>query len=74
MNININDAEDFSCEECENYYFAPVFAIKRISPLISPTGQEVMVPIQLFECSACGHVNKSFIDNSVKKAEGLDEG
>ena len=35
--------------------------MKRISPIISPTGKEAVVPIQTFACNACGFVNKQFL-------------
>jgi len=39
-----------------------IYRIKRISPVISPTGEEVMAPIQLFKCSECNHINESFLE------------
>jgi len=62
INLNLKDAEDIKCEECENVYFTPVIMIKKISALISPTGQEIMAPVQLFQCSSCSHVNKQFLE------------
>ena len=61
MQVNLNDAEDFSCEECGNLFFKPVFTMKRLSALISPTGRETMIPIQIFACTKCDHVNDTFI-------------
>ena len=58
--VNLKDAQDIECEECKGQYFCPVFSIKRLSALVSPTGQETMIPIQTFQCSSCGHVNKDF--------------
>jgi|TARA_R110000824_G_scaffold204_1_gene916 hypothetical protein len=62
ININIKDAEDIKCDECENKYFVPTFMIKKVSALMSPTGQEIMAPVQLFQCSSCNHVNKKFLE------------
>tara|TARA_Y100000310_G_C20163950_1_gene570497 strand:- start:256 stop:474 length:219 start_codon:yes stop_codon:yes gene_type:complete len=59
--INIKDAEDIECDECKNLYFSPVVVIKRVSALLSPTGQEVMVPVQTFQCSSCSNVNEEFL-------------
>ena len=53
MNIDINNAEDFKCESCENLYFQPLVRLKRISPLVSPTGKEAVIPIQVMSCSKC---------------------
>tara|TARA_R110002074_G_scaffold387019_1_gene568963 strand:- start:1121 stop:1342 length:222 start_codon:yes stop_codon:yes gene_type:complete len=61
INVNLKDAEDLKCYKCENLYFTPVVRIKRISPLMSPSGEEMMAPIQTFQCNSCGHVNKQFL-------------
>lgn len=54
-------AESVSCEHCANQTFVGVMMMKRISPIISPTGKEAIVPIQTFACNACGFVNKEFL-------------
>ena len=61
ISINLKDASDIKCHECENIYFVPSFQIKKLSALVSPNGQETMIPIQLFQCSKCGHVNEEFL-------------
>jgi uncharacterized Zn finger protein len=61
INVNLKDAEDVECYKCKNLYFTPVVRIKRISPLMSPSGEEMMAPIQTFQCNSCGHVNKQFL-------------
>jgi len=60
--VNIKDADDIVCEKCESTYFQPAFIIKRISPLMSPTGQGMFAPVQLFQCAECKHVNEEFLN------------
>ena len=62
INIDLNNVENLKCDECSNDTFTPTFIIKHLSALLSPTGQETMVPVQLFECSKCGHVNEKFLE------------
>jgi hypothetical protein len=54
--IDINDTETITCEDCNNATFIPAFFLRRISPIVSPTGQEAMVPIQVYSCGNCGKV------------------
>jgi len=54
-------ADSVTCESCSNHTFVTVMMMKRISPIISPTGKEAIVPIQTFACNACGFVNKQFL-------------
>ena len=61
IKVNLNDADDVFCDECSNAYFTPAVMVKRLSPLLSPTGQEALVPVQLLQCNKCGHINKEFM-------------
>ena len=57
---HLAQAESIACEHCANQTFVTVMMMKRISPIISPTGKEAIVPIQTFACNACGFVNEAF--------------
>ena len=58
---HLAEAESVICDSCSNHTFVGVMMMKRISPIISPTGKEAIVPIQTFACNACGFVNKEFL-------------
>jgi hypothetical protein len=60
MPIDLKNAVDLKCDLCQNNLFVPVFFIKYLSALVSPSGQEMNLPIQTFACSKCGNVNKEF--------------
>ena len=59
--IDLSSAEDVKCEECKNTTFSEVIVIKRLSAIMSPTGQEIMAPIKTFHCAKCCHLNEEFI-------------
>jgi len=61
IKVDLSSAVDVKCDECEGTLFVPVFAMKRLSALLSPTGEEVMVPMQTFKCTKCDHVNEEFV-------------
>ena len=63
IKVDLASADEIVCEKCEGTYFIPVFVIKRLSALISPSGDEKMIPLQTFKCSECGHVNEKFSFN-----------
>ena len=60
MQVDISQTTEEVCESCENDTFVQVFKMRKLSALLSPTGQESMIPIQIFACAKCGHVNKGF--------------
>ena len=58
VQIDISKADTITCEECGNASFIQAFFLKKISALMSPTGQESIVPIQVFSCGSCGTIPK----------------
>ena len=61
MNIDFSQTTAEICEKCENDTFQQVYQMRKLSALLSPTGQESMIPIQIFCCAKCGHINKGFL-------------
>ena len=67
-NVDLTHATTLECEECKCKGFKQTLMLKRLSSLVSPTGQESIVPIQVFCCEGCGHVNKEFEDAEIRQA------
>jgi len=44
------------CQSCGNSIFIQGYVIKKISAIVSPTGKEVIAPIQVFNCGNCGEM------------------
>tara|TARA_Y100000593_G_C4288100_1_gene326698 strand:+ start:1045 stop:1524 length:480 start_codon:yes stop_codon:yes gene_type:complete len=72
VNINANNmrtivsrSQTVTCDKCDNYTFSQVMILKRVSPFISPTGEEMMLPVQVMACSVCNHINEQFEVNQV---------
>ena len=61
MNIDFSQTTAEVCEKCGNDTFVQVYQMSKLSALLSPTGQETMIPIQVFACAKCGHINKGFL-------------
>jgi len=53
-------APDATCGKCDGAYFENIYKVKRISAAISPNGQEMIIPAQVFQCNKCGYVNDQF--------------
>tara|TARA_R100001443_G_scaffold105674_1_gene114762 strand:+ start:1168 stop:1410 length:243 start_codon:yes stop_codon:yes gene_type:complete len=67
LKIDASDLDDICCEECGGKVFRQVSMFKRLSALVSPTGKEQIVPIPVFRCDDCGHINNEFLPKSKKK-------
>jgi len=70
VQVDLTKADTIKCDDCGNYLFITANVIKRISPILSPTGQEALVPVQVYSCGNCGTVPKMFLEGS---GLGLDE-
>jgi len=62
--IDISKTSAIKCEKCENPTFKQSLMLRKLSALVSPNGQETLVPVQVFACEKCGHVNSEFSDIS----------
>ena len=58
--LDISKADTIVCEECGNASFIQAFFLKKISALMSPTGKEAIVPMQVFSCGNCGRNSKKY--------------
>ena len=56
MNIDFSQTTAEACEHCENETFTQVYQMRKLSALLSPTGQEAMIPVQIYSCGNCGKV------------------
>ena len=60
--MDISKATPMECENCKNRTFKQTIMLHKFSALLSPTGQETILPAAVFACEKCGHVNKEFVD------------
>ena len=64
VKVDLSKADTIQCDDCGNYLFITAHVIKRLSPIISPTGQEALIPVQVYSCGNCGKVPKMFLQGS----------
>ena len=56
--ISYSQTDAMKCEECGSEIFQPAVLLRRVSALVSPSGKETVMPVQIFACIKCGHVNE----------------
>ena len=61
-------AKTIECEKCGCVGFKQTMMLKKLSPLVSPNGKEAIIPVGVFACESCGHVNKEFQDADIQQA------
>ena len=58
--VDISQTNPVKCEKCENQTFKQTMLLRKLSALVSPNGQETLIPVAAFACEKCGNVNSEF--------------
>ena len=66
MNLSIDQTLPVDCEKCGGVYFEEALHIRKASGILTGTGQTTYMPIPVFACKACGHVNTEFLPKELK--------
>ena len=64
VQVDLRDAETINCSSCNNYLFITSFILKRLSAIVSPSGQEALIPVQVYSCGNCGQVAEGMLEGS----------
>ena len=68
VQVDLKNAETMKCAKCGNSIFIQGYVIKKISAIVSPTGEEALIPIEIYSCGNCGKVPSSML-----KGSGIEE-
>lgn len=69
MNVSLDQTQAVVCDECGGLYFEEGVLIRKASGFLTGTGQTTYIPIPVFACKKCGHVNTEFLPKEVKSLE-----
>jgi uncharacterized Zn finger protein len=61
MNITLDKTSGVVCDECSGEVFTDGVMLRKASRFITGTAQDAIIPIQVFTCVKCGHVNEEFL-------------
>lgn len=70
LNITLDQTLPVVCNECGHQYFEQQLILRMASGLLTGTGKSSYVPIPVFACTKCGHVNTEFLPAEVKNLDG----
>lgn len=56
----VENAKNVSCEKCGNQILKQVYVIKTISALLTGEPKDTYIPVPVFACNDCNHVNEVF--------------
>ena len=61
VNISLDKTTGISCDNCKGEVFQEGVMLRKASRFLTGTAQDALVPIQVFSCAKCGHVNEEFL-------------
>ena len=64
LQIDLSKTDTIVCEECGNASFIQAFFLKKVSALVSPTGKEAIIPMQVFSCGNCVAIRKNMLEQT----------
>jgi len=69
LNVSLDKTVAILCEECENQTFTESVILRKVSRFLTGQAQDGLVPIPVFSCTSCGHVNNEFMPAELKKED-----
>jgi DNA-directed RNA polymerase subunit RPC12/RpoP len=69
LNISLDKTKGVICDECGHYAFQEVTLLRKVSRFVTGTAQDALIPIPVFACAKCGHINEEFLPMQLKQTE-----
>lgn len=69
MGIDITKTSPTTCDSCGKETFQEAVILRKISAILSPTGKDGFIPIQVFACVNCGGVNNDFLPKELQQSK-----
>ena len=66
LNVSLDKTTPMTCDECQNQVFQEGVMLRKASKFLTGTAQDAVVPIPVFACSKCGHVNNEFLPKELQ--------
>jgi hypothetical protein len=72
LNITLDKTSSVTCDECGKDTFKEVYLLRKASRFVTGTSQDALIPIPVFACSKCSHVNDEFLPQQLKRDEDIE--
>ena len=69
VKIPLDKTTGVTCEECGANAFQEALMLRKVSRFLTGDAQDGVMPIAIFACVKCGHVNQEFYPKELVKNE-----
>ena len=66
LNISLDKTQEITCEKCGHNVFQEGLMLRKASKFLTGTTQDALIPLPVFSCSSCGHVNEEFLPKELQ--------
>ena len=67
LNISLDKTAEIVCEECGHNVFQEGLMLRKASRFLAGTEKDALIPLPVFSCAKCSHVNEEFLPEPLKK-------
>ena len=67
--IGLDQTTAVKCEKCGCETFIEAVMLRKVSPILTGTGQPGIIPIPTFVCVKCSHVNTEMLPKELQNQE-----
>lgn len=69
LNISLDKTQEIICDACGHNVFQEGLMLRKASKFLTGTAVDSLIPIPVFSCGSCSHVNSEFIPEPLKPTE-----
>jgi len=69
LNIDLTKTAEVVCDKCSGKVFQEGLMLRKASKFLTGTMQDALIPLPVFSCAACGHVNEDFLPEPLKNKD-----
>jgi DNA-directed RNA polymerase subunit M/transcription elongation factor TFIIS len=71
VNITLDKTTGIVCDKCTNETFQEGFILRKASRFVTGTAQDALIPISVFVCTKCSHVNEQFLPMQLRNQDNV---
>ena len=66
LNVSLDKTTAMTCDGCGHEVFQEGMMLRKVSKFLTGNPQDGLVPIPVFMCTKCGHVNQEFLPKELQ--------
>ena len=69
LNLSLDKTQEVICDKCGHNVFQEGLMLRKASKFLTGTQKDALIPLPIFSCAVCHHVNSEFLPEGIIKNE-----